>query len=77
MTEELWFILLIWVFLLLLSYRTKSIFYTGIASVVSLIFGIVVMVNVYAWLGFALVIIGIYLLYLTFFGTVSKRKAEA
>ena len=67
MNEEFWFVLIFWLVMLILSFKFKNKFLFGITSITGIFFGIELAINVYAWLGFIVIIAGIYFLYYMFF----------
>jgi len=74
MAEELWFILLIWLVLLIANLKFKKhYFIEGLLAFISIMNGILVATQVYAWLGFTFIIAGIYFLYDLLFKVGSRK----
>ena len=78
MNEEIWFIAIMWIFTLIFAFKTKNIFFGGVNSLISFLFGLTIMeyLSDFIWLGFIFLIVGLYMLYMIMFsfGKTSVKK---
>jgi hypothetical protein len=72
-TEELWFVLVMWLVFIVLAWRMKNVFLFGLSSVTSILFGVTLMTQISGWVGLIVIFLGMYLLYVTMFQVVKKK----
>jgi len=72
MTEELWFLLIIWFICCYLGLKYKQRFFTSLSGLLGVFLGFLCFTNLYAWLGLIFLIIGVYLFYYSLFKLVAK-----
>lgn len=74
MLEEIWFVMVIWLIVLIIGIRYKNVFFSGLGSVIGILFGMVVLSDVYVWLGLILIVSSIYTLWLTLYRHMGGKK---
>lgn len=73
MTEESWFVFIIWLIVFLVSWKlNKTIIYvTG--GIIGIFLGFLVMTDVYVWLGIILLVVNLYLIFYGLFKAVEEK----
>jgi len=73
MTEEIWFMFIVWLILFLVSWKlNRTVIYVS-GGLTGIFLGFLVMTGVYVWLGIILLILNIYIIFHGLFQVVTDR----
>ena len=67
MTEELWFILVLWIIMLILGLRFTETAIGAVAGIIGIFFGLMLFTAIGAWIGLLMIFFNFYVIYKTLF----------